>query len=169
MFMRMVPLKATFQKMNRLVRDLAQKCGKHVEFTGQGEDTEIDRNMVDVISDPLVHMIRNSLDHGIEFPDVCEKMGKSRTGSVILSAYHSGGNVVIKLQDDGKGLDREKIVQKAVAKGLLESDKGLSDNEIFQPHLRPRLFDCRPNYRRVRQGRWHGCGQEERRSAARPR
>jgi two-component system chemotaxis sensor kinase CheA len=131
MGMRMVPLKATFQKMARLVRDVAQKSGKIVEFVTEGEDTEIDRNMVEVVSDPLVHMIRNAVDHGIESPDDRISKGKSRQGVVRLSAYHASGDVVIELQDDGKGLDREKILKKAIEKGLIESDKGMSSTEVF--------------------------------------
>ncbi|MCS6861882.1 MAG: Hpt domain-containing protein, partial [Abditibacteriales bacterium] len=132
MSMRMVPLKPTFQKMARLVRDLAHKSGKRVEFTTDGEDTEIDRNMVDVVSDPLVHMIRNAVDHGIERPEEREQKGKAKAGRVHLSAYHAGGNVVIELRDDGRGLNRDKIVQKAIECGLIESDKGLSDHEIYK-------------------------------------
>lgn len=131
MSMRMVPLKATFQKMARLVRDLAHKSGKIVEFIPDGEDTEIDRNMVDIVSDPLVHMIRNAVDHGIERPEEREQKGKPKAGRVYLSAYHAGGNVVLELRDDGKGLDRDKIVRKAMERGLIESDKGMSDHEIY--------------------------------------
>lgn len=129
--MRMLPLKATFQKMARLVRDLGHKSGKPVIFETDGEDTEIDRNMVDVIADPLIHMVRNAVDHGIEFPDVREAAGKPREGKVQLAAYHSGGNVVVELRDDGKGLDRDKIVSKAIAKELIESDQGMSDKDVF--------------------------------------
>jgi two-component system, chemotaxis family, sensor kinase CheA len=131
MSMRMVPLKATFQKMARLVRDLAHKSGKVVEFHTQGEDTEIHRNMVDFIGDPLVHMIRNAIDHGIEAPEVREGHGKSRTGTVRLSAYHADGNIVFELADDGQGLDRNKILKKALEKGLLSSEKALPDSEIL--------------------------------------
>ncbi len=131
MSMRMVPLKPTFQKMTRLVRDLAQKSGKHVEFVTKGEDTEIDRNMVDVIGDPLVHMIRNAADHGIESPEARAAAGKPPAGRVVLSAYHAGGNVVVELTDDGKGLDREKIAAKAIERGLIETDKGMTDTEVF--------------------------------------
>jgi len=135
--MRMVPLKATFQKMTRLVRDLAHKSGKSITFVTEGEDTEIDRNMVDVVNDPLVHMVRNAADHGVEAPEVRAKAGKPTTGVISLSAYHSGGNVVIEMRDDGKGLDREKIIKKAIAKGLIESGEGLSESEvsnlIFEP------------------------------------
>ncbi len=131
MSMRMVPLKATFQKLTRLVRDVAQKTGKQVSFVVEGEDTEIDRNMVDVIGDPLIHMVRNAIDHGIEAPDVREAMGKPRAGIVHLSAYYAGGNVVVALRDDGKGLHRERIVQKALQKGLIDSDKAMSDAQVF--------------------------------------
>jgi two-component system, chemotaxis family, sensor kinase CheA len=131
MSMRMVPFRATFQKVARLVRDLAYKSGKQVEFVPEGEDTEIDRNMVDAITDPLVHMVRNAVDHGIEQPDVRQQQGKSPVGIIRLAAFHSGGNVVIELQDDGTGLDREKIMKKAVASGLIESEKQISDNDLF--------------------------------------
>lgn len=132
--MRMVPLKATFQKMNRLVRDLAHKIGKSVEFVTEGEDTEIDRNMVDVLNDPLVHMVRNAVDHGLETPEQRVAAGKPASGTVRIVAYHAGGSVVVELQDDGKGLDREGILKKAIAKGLIDSDraeKGMSDSEVF--------------------------------------
>jgi two-component system chemotaxis sensor kinase CheA len=131
MSMRMVPLKNAFQKMARLTRDLAHKSGKQVSFVSEGEDTEIDRNMVDVLSDPLVHMIRNAIDHGIEPTDVRESCGKPKTGRIRLAAYHSGGNVVVELQDDGRGLNRDRILEKAIARGLVDSEKGLSDSEIF--------------------------------------
>ena len=93
--MRMVPLKATFNKMARLVRDVSRKLGKNVKFIVEGEDTEIDRNLVDIISDPLVHMIRNAVDHGIEAPDTRSKNHKPETGTVKLAAYHSAGCVEI--------------------------------------------------------------------------
>lgn len=137
MSMRMVPLKATFQKMARLVRDVARKSGKVVEFITEGDDTEIDRNMVDIINDPLVHMVRNAVDHGVESPDVRAAAGKPESGTVRLMAYHSGGNVVVEMRDDGKGLDRSKIVEKAISKGLIESDKGMSDSEVFNLIFEP--------------------------------
>jgi two-component system chemotaxis sensor kinase CheA len=129
--LRMVPLKATFQRMARLVRDVARKSGKRVEFVTDGEETEIDRSMVDVIGDPLVHMIRNAIDHGIEAPDVRPLKGKPAAGTLRLSSYHSGGNVVVELQDDGRGLDRDRIVAKAVSNGLIESGVGMTDAEIL--------------------------------------
>lgn len=139
MSMRMVPFKATFQKMARLARDLARKRGIIVDFIPVGEETEIDRNMVDIINDPLVHLVRNAVDHGIEPPEERERNGKPRAGTLLLKAYHSGGSVVVEIGDDGRGLNREKIVQKAIAMGLIQSDKGMSDSEvanlIYQPGL----------------------------------
>ncbi len=131
MSMRMVPLKGTFQKMARLVRDLGVKSGKEVRFTGEGDDTEIDRNMVDLINDPLVHMIRNAVDHGVEPATDRIAAGKSEVGEVVLKAFHAGGNVIVELSDDGRGLSREKLTEKAVSKGMIESDKGMSDQEVF--------------------------------------
>lgn len=137
MSMRMVPLKATFNKMARLVRDLARKVGKNVHFITEGEDTEIDRNLVDIINDPLVHMVRNAVDHGIETPEVRKKQGKPEYGTVTLSAYHSAGNVVVEIKDDGKGLDRGMIVDKACEKGLIDDGSSLSDREVFNLIFEP--------------------------------
>jgi two-component system chemotaxis sensor kinase CheA len=132
MTLRMVPLRATFQKLTRIVRDVAKKSGKSIHFSSAGDDTEIDRNMVDVIAEPLVHMVRNAADHGIEPPEVRKAAGKHETGNVFLSAYHSAGNVVIDLSDDGGGLNPERILAKAVQKGLVDSSKSLTEQEIFQ-------------------------------------
>ncbi|MEO7362682.1 MAG: chemotaxis protein CheA [Gemmatimonadaceae bacterium] len=137
MSMRMVPLRATFQKLARVVRDTASKLGKTVQFATDGEDVEIDRNLVDILADPLVHMVRNAVDHGIEPSDDRDRAGKSRTGSVRLSAYHSSGNVVVDLIDDGAGLHRDRIVSKALEKGLIESDRGLTDTEVFSLIFEP--------------------------------
>ncbi|MEW6263763.1 MAG: chemotaxis protein CheA [Thermodesulfobacteriota bacterium] len=137
MSMRMVEVRQTFQKMIRLVRDLSRKSGKLVELDLSGEDTEIDRNMVEAISDPLVHMVRNSVDHGIELPEHREKKGKPPVGRIHLKAFHQGGNVVIQIMDDGQGLNRDKILAKAVEKGLVSPDDSISEasiyNLIFQP------------------------------------
>ncbi|MCA9728376.1 MAG: Hpt domain-containing protein, partial [Candidatus Eisenbacteria bacterium] len=131
MTLRMVPLRATFQKMARLVRDLSRKSGKIVQFKTDGDETEIDRNMVEVLGDPLVHMIRNALDHGVEPAEDRKRAGKPETGTVSLSAYHSAGAVVIKLEDDGRGLDRDKLVAKAVERGLIPPNRNLTDAEAF--------------------------------------
>lgn len=130
MSMRMVPIRQTFQKMIRLVRDLSRKSGKQVELIMSGEETEIDRNMVDSIYDPLVHMIRNSVDHGVQAPAEREKEGKPATGTVHLSAYQKGGNIVIEIEDDGQGLNTAKIRKKAQERGLIKADAGLTDHEI---------------------------------------
>jgi len=135
--LRMVPLKGIFQKMNRMVRDLGQKSGKKVQFITEGEDTEIDRNIVESLNDPLVHMIRNSMDHGLESAEDRRRAGKDPTGTVTLRAYHAAGNVVIELWDDGRGLDREKIINKAVEKGIIESGHDLADNDAFMLILEP--------------------------------
>jgi two-component system, chemotaxis family, sensor kinase CheA len=129
---RMVPLTTTFQKMLRVVRDAAHKSGKLVAFCTEGEETEIDRHMVESITDPLVHMVRNAVGHGLERPEVRERLGKPPTGLIQLRAYHSSGQVVIELADDGQGLDAEKIVQKALARGLISSTQGLSETDIWQ-------------------------------------
>jgi len=137
MSLRMIPIRQTFQKMIRLVRDLARKSGKRVDLAMSGEETEIDRNMVDALYEPLVHMIRNSVDHGIESPGERAGHGKSETGQIWLRAYQKGGNVVIEIEDDGQGLNREKILKKAKARGLVAEGMALSesqfDNLIFEP------------------------------------
>lgn len=119
MSMRMVPMKGTFQKFIRLVRDLSKKSGKEVVLEMKGEETEIDRNMVEEIYEPLVHMIRNAVDHGIETPEERVRAGKEPEGRILLSAEHKGGSIVIEIHDDGRGLDTEAIRRKAIALGLL--------------------------------------------------
>ena len=134
MSLRMVTVKSTFQKMARLVRDVASKSGKRVNLVIQGEDTELDRNVVEQISDPLVHMIRNAVDHGIELPTDRGAAGKDEEGQLSLSAYHQGGSIVIEIQDDGRGIDRDKVFEKARAKGLVPADanaQSMSDGEVF--------------------------------------
>jgi two-component system chemotaxis sensor kinase CheA len=130
MSLRMVPIKHSFQKMLRLVRDLSKKANKDIGLVMSGEDTEIDRNMVEEIYEPMVHMIRNSIDHGIEMPDERESAGKPRKGTINLKAYHKGGNIVIEIEDDGRGLNRERIREKALSSGLIKEDDALSDQEV---------------------------------------
>ncbi len=130
MSMRMVPIRQTFQKMTRLVRDLSKKTGKTVELVMEGEETEIDRNMVDSIYDPLVHMMRNSVDHGVQTPAEREAVGKPGKGTVKLSAYHKGGNIIIEIHDDGQGLNTVKIREKAQERGLIADGDYPSDHEI---------------------------------------
>jgi two-component system chemotaxis sensor kinase CheA len=130
MSMRMVPIRQTFQKMTRLVRDLSKKSGKVVDLVMEGEETEIDRNMVDSIYDPLVHMMRNSVDHGVQLPADREAVGKPGKGTVKLAAYHKGGNIIIEIHDDGQGLNTEKIKSKALERGLIAEGDHPSDHEI---------------------------------------
>jgi two-component system, chemotaxis family, sensor kinase CheA len=128
--LRMVPIAGTFRKMERIVRDIARKLGKKVQFVCEGEETELDKTVVDQIGDPLMHMVRNSVDHGIEMPEVREASGKPEQGTVRLRAFHQGGNIFIELTDDGKGLDRKAIYHKAVERGLIADGATLTDAEI---------------------------------------
>jgi two-component system chemotaxis sensor kinase CheA len=118
--MRLVPIRQTFQRMQRLVRDLGRKSGKPVDLTVSGEDTELDRKVVEEIADPLMHMLRNSIDHGIEAPDVRRRAGKPMRGQLSLSASHEGGSVLIAVSDDGRGLDTDALYARGIANGMLE-------------------------------------------------
>jgi two-component system chemotaxis sensor kinase CheA len=131
MSLRMVPIHRTFQKMTRLVRDLAAQQEKQVQLIVEGEETELDRNIVEELSDPLVHMIRNSVDHGIELPAARVSRGKPALGTIRLSASHQRGGIVIAIRDDGKGLDRERILAKAREHGLIKADATLTEEETF--------------------------------------
>lgn len=131
MSLRMIPIKPIFQKMERLVRDLARDFSKKVAFVTSGDDTELDRTVVEEIGDPLVHMVRNALDHGLESPDTRTAAGKSATGSLHLRAYHEGSNIVIELQDDGRGIDPAKILKKAIEKGVVAPAATLTREEIL--------------------------------------
>lgn len=131
MAMRMVPIRGVFQKMARVTRDLSAKQRKKVEFLTSGEDTELDRSVVEELNDPLMHMIRNSVDHGIESPEKRAAAGKPAFGKLQLRAFHQGGNVVVEISDDGAGLNREKILQKAVERGLISAGTTPPDEEVF--------------------------------------
>ena len=137
MSMRMIPIKATFMKMIRLVRDLSQKTGKDVNLSMTGEDTEIDRNVVDALYEPMVHMVRNSLDHGIEQAADRKARGKAVQGNIFLRAYHKGGSIIIEIEDDGNGLDKERILQKAVGMGLITGNEQMADARIYDLILEP--------------------------------
>lgn len=139
MSLRMVSLRSTFQKMARLVRDVSMRASKQINFHTEGDDVELDRNVVEEIADPLVHMVRNACDHGIEPADQRGE-GKSEAGNVTLRAYHSGGSIVIEIEDDGRGLDREKILAKAIDKGVLPPDRkpeDMTDTEVFNLVFEP--------------------------------
>ena len=130
-----MPVRPTFQKMARLVRDLAVQQGKEIGLVLEGEDTELDRGLVEDLADPLVHMIRNSADHGIELPAEREAAGKPRAGTIRLRAFHQGGFVVIEVSDDGRGLDPRRILAKAVEKGLVGGDEVLEPRQIGRAHV----------------------------------
>ncbi|MCX8039927.1 MAG: chemotaxis protein CheA, partial [Planctomycetota bacterium] len=129
--LRMVPLRATFQKMARAVHDTAKKLEKEVEFQTAGDDTEIDRSLAESMADPLLHMVRNAVDHGIEKPEERVRAGKPRAGKVRLAAYHAGDDVVIELSDDGRGMDPERLRRKALEKGLIAADRQLTEAECY--------------------------------------
>ena len=137
MSMRLVPIKPTFQKLARLVRDLSKKSGKVVDLVLAGEDTELDRKVIEDINDPLMHMVRNSIDHGIETADARRRAGKRPEGRLLLSASHQGGSVVITISDDGGGLNQEKILKKARERNIVAPGETLSANEIHQLIFRP--------------------------------
>jgi two-component system, chemotaxis family, sensor kinase CheA len=131
MSIRMIPMSIVFSRFPRMLRDLANKLGKKVEFVTQGEATELDKGLVEKITDPLTHLVRNSCDHGIEMPADRVKAGKPETGTITLSAAHQGGSIVIEVRDDGRGLSRDKILKKARERGLDVSDQ-MSDADVWQ-------------------------------------
>jgi len=131
MAMRMVPIASTFQKMARLVRDVSRKAGKQVELHISGEETELDKNVIQVISDPLVHMIRNAVDHGVEAPEVRQAAGKDPKGNIHISAFHKAGNIVVEIRDDGKGMDSEALIKKAIERGVVQPGEELTDQQAY--------------------------------------
>ncbi|MCX7842751.1 MAG: chemotaxis protein CheA [Clostridia bacterium] len=137
MSIRMLPVAATFNKMHRIVRDMSKKLGKEVKLLVAGEETEVDKNIIDHLSDPLMHLVRNAIDHGIETPQQREACGKPREGSILMEARNEGSDVVVTIKDDGKGLDREKILERAVTNGLINKDAGMTDREIFNLIMLP--------------------------------
>lgn len=137
MRIRMLPISFVFSRFPRLVRDISQKLDKQVELKLLGEQTELDKTVMEKISDPMVHLVRNSLDHGLESPDERIANGKGETGTVTLNAYHQGGNIIIEIIDDGRGLNTAKIKQKAIENGLIEADEELTDDEINELIFRP--------------------------------
>jgi two-component system chemotaxis sensor kinase CheA len=131
MSLRMLPVKPTFQKMQRIVRDTAQALGKEIKFEIRGEDTELDRTILEKLGDPLVHLIRNACDHGLEMPADRVAKGKPAAGNVKLSAQHRGSQMVIEVADDGNGLDAKKLIAKAIEKKIIKPNAVLSDNEAY--------------------------------------
>jgi two-component system chemotaxis sensor kinase CheA len=132
MSIRMLPISFVFSRFPRLVHDISTKLGKKIELKLVGENTEVDKAVVELINDPLVHLIRNSLDHGIEMPAERIAAGKPETGTIQLKAYHRGGHIVIEIIDDGHGLDKKKLIAKAIEKGLIEENSILTDKQAFE-------------------------------------
>jgi len=130
MAMRLVPIGPLFRRMARLVRDLSRQFGKAVEVVTEGDEIELDRTIVEELADPLMHMVRNSMDHGLESAEARKATGKPATGRLLLKAQHQAGQVVIELSDDGRGLDRQRILAKAIERGFVASEEELSDSRI---------------------------------------
>ena len=137
MQIRMVPISFTFSRFPRMVRDLSEKLDKKIELVMHGENTELDKTVIEKIGDPLVHLVRNSIDHGIEMPEDRLAAGKPETGTIQLNAFHRGGNIVIEITDDGKGIDKDVIYNKGVEKGLVEAGTKLSDQQIYDLLFNP--------------------------------
>ncbi|MFN3627960.1 MAG: chemotaxis protein CheA, partial [Parvibaculum sp.] len=132
MVLRMVPVSTLFGRFRRLVHDLARETGKAIELATDGESTEVDKTVIERLADPLVHLVRNSIDHGLELPAEREAAGKPRTGQVKLSARQAGGEVIIKITDDGRGIDHQKVRAKAEASGLIEPGQQISEHDLLQ-------------------------------------
>jgi len=137
MNIRMLPIGTAFSKFGRLVRDLSAELGKEIELTTAGDETELDKTVIEKLGDPLIHIIRNCIDHGIEHPDERLKAGKPRKGTLHLSAVHSGAHVLVQISDDGAGLDGDAIHAKAVEKGLIQADAQLPEQELWELILAP--------------------------------
>ncbi|MBF9015646.1 chemotaxis protein CheA [Oceanispirochaeta sp. M2] len=131
MSLRMVPIGTTFSRFKRLVRDLSSSLDKNIQLVTKGGDTELDKNVIEKLNDPLVHVIRNSIDHGIESAEKRKGTGKDEMGTITLDAHYTGANVQLQIRDDGQGLDKEAILKKAVEKGIVASDAQLSDEDIY--------------------------------------
>lgn len=137
MSIRMLPIGTTFDKFKRLVRDLSKELGKEIQLKTSGSETELDKNVLEQLNDPMVHLIRNSIDHGIETPETRIEAGKDPQGSIHLSAHHAGANVIISIRDDGGGMDKERILEKAISKGLVDPEQHLNESDIFGMILLP--------------------------------
>jgi two-component system chemotaxis sensor kinase CheA len=137
MAVRMLPIRTVFGRFSRVVRDLAQSQGKRVGFETHGDETELDKTVIERIGDPLMHLVRNAVDHGIEPPAERRAQGKPEAGRLTLSAYQQGGNIYIEIQDDGRGLDRQRILRKATEVGLITADETLTDEQVFALIFQP--------------------------------
>jgi two-component system chemotaxis sensor kinase CheA len=139
MRVRMVPVEGTFNRFRRVVRDLSFELGKKIEIKMSGTETELDKNVIEQISDPLKHMIRNSIDHGIEMPEERSSVGKPEVGTIWLKAFQREGNIFIEISDDGKGIDKKRVLSKAIEKGHADPGRPYSDKEIFDMLFAPGL------------------------------
>ena len=137
MKIRMLPIAQTFNRFPRLIRDLSRDLGKEVKLEMSGEETELDKSVIEVLVDPLIHIVRNAMDHGIEMPEEREKAGKPRVGTISLSASHNGNLIVIKISDDGKGMSPQKIFENAVKKGLVSADAKLTEKQMLEHIFAP--------------------------------
>jgi two-component system chemotaxis sensor kinase CheA len=135
--LRMVQIGETFNRFKRVVREVSKDLGKQIDLNISGADTELDKTLVEKISDPLMHLVRNSMDHGIESTEERIEAGKPENGTVNLSAFHESGNVVIEISDDGRGLSREKIFNKALEKGLIHEGQSLTNGEVYRLIFEP--------------------------------
>jgi len=137
MRIRMLPISFAFNRFPRMIRDLSAKIGKKVDLQISGDQTELDKTVMEKISDPLVHLVRNAIDHGIESAAERIAAGKPETGTIKLDAYHKGGNIVVEIADDGKGIDAELIAQKAIEKGVISDTVGMSESQIYELIFEP--------------------------------
>ena len=168
MQIRMLPISFAFNRFPRLVHDLSRKLGKKVELKLSGEGTELDKTVLEKIADPLVHLVRNALDHGLEKPEVRLAAGKPETGTIELAAFHEGGNIIIEVKDDGGGLNKAKILQRARERGLVAAGRRAVRRPDSQPDLRGRLLDRRRRSATcpAAASAWTSCAATSRISAA---
>jgi len=168
MMIRAQPVKPLFQRMARIVREASAAVGKEVRLRSEGEGTEVDKTVIERLADPLTHMIRNAVDHGLETPETRRAAGKPGEGTITLSAQHRSGRVVIEVADDGAGIDRPRVRDIAIRKGLIAPDAALSDADDRHPAVPARFFHRQPDLGALGTRRGHGCGQAGDRRAWRP-
>ena len=160
---RMQPIGNIWSQFPRTVRDVALGCGKQVNIEMEGKETELDKTIIEAIKDPLTHLVRNSVDHGIELPEDRAKAGKDSAGRLILRAFHEGGQVIIEISDDGAGLNAERIRQKAVERGMItpEQAQKMADREIFSLIFLPGFSTAQKGHQCFRPRRGHGCREDQ--------
>ena len=160
---RLQPISVVFAKFPRLVRDLAKKLDKEINLTLVGQDVELDKSIIEQLSDPLTHLIRNSVDHGIELPQARAAEGKPAQGEVVLRAFHEGGKVHIQIEDDGAGINRVRVKEKALQLCILNRRSAGRDDRPGnrRHHHASGVFYRNGGKRRIGQGRWHGCGKNQ--------